>query len=228
MEVWHLHVEYDPITGRLIYDRSLRPGKGSSLYGLEVARAMDLPFEFMEQAVKNRHVLMGTVSSQEVPASSWNRLVVRKECERCHTPIQSELEVHHVQERHHARDGILPNGMPMNDPRNLMVLCQACHDAVHANKVMIGPIRHTSDGPMRMLIEKNEWNQDEKSVPGQAVSSESTLKGKWSAEERQIIMDTLRTYSSMSFKSLRALLDSKYDIQISESMLGKMKRAITY
>jgi hypothetical protein len=50
------------------------------------------------------------------------------------------------------------------------------------------------------------------------------MKGKWSAEERQTIMDTLRTYSSMSFKSLRAMLDAKYDIQISESMLGKMRR----
>jgi DNA mismatch repair protein MutS len=30
VEVWHLHVEYDPITKKLVYDRSLRPGNGST------------------------------------------------------------------------------------------------------------------------------------------------------------------------------------------------------
>jgi DNA mismatch repair protein MutS len=220
MEVWHLHVEYDAVSGRLLYDRSLRPGKGSSLYGLEVARAMDLPFEFMEQAVQNRHRLMGTLSAQEAPTSSWNRQMVRKQCERCMTPIQSELEVHHVQERHTARHGILPDGMPMNDPRNLMVLCETCHDAVHANHVEIGPILHTSEGPVRIIHETTaSLSALSASQPGAPL-----MKGKWTIEERQTIMDTLRTYSSMSFKSLRAMLDAKYDIQISETMLRKMRR----
>jgi len=228
MEVWHLHVEYDAVSGRLLYDRSLRPGKGSSLYGLEVARAMDLPFEFMEQAVRNRHRLMGTVSAQEARASSWNQQIVRKQCERCQTPVQSELEVHHVQERHTARHGILPDGMPMNDARNLMVLCEACHDAVHAKEVEIGPIRQTSEGPVRIVYEKSSAAPMAATLvaatltPGEPTLP--TVKGKWSAEERQTIMNTLRTYSSMSYKSLRAMLDSKYDIQISESMLGKMRR----
>jgi hypothetical protein len=195
---------------------------------------MDLPFEFMEQAVQNRHRLMGTRPAQEAPASSWNRQIVRKQCERCLTPIQSELEVHHVQERHTARHGILPDGIPMNDPRNLMVLCQTCHDAVHTNQVTIGPIRHTSEGPVRMMYETSA-TLSASLTPSATLSASLTTvasltpgapptKGKWSAEERQTIMDTLRTYSSMSFKSLRAMLDAKYDIQISETMLGKMRR----
>jgi hypothetical protein len=138
------------------------------------------------------------------------------------TPIQSELEVHHVQERHTARHGILPNGMPMNDPRNLMVLCETCHDAVHANHVEIGPILHTSEGPVRII---HETSASLSALSALSASQPGApIKGKWTVEERQTIMDTLRTYSSMSFKSLRAMLDAKYDIQISESMLGKMRR----
>ena len=155
--------------------------------------------------------------------SSWNRQIVRKQCERCMTPIQSELEVHHVQERHTARHGILPDGMPMNDPRNLMVLCETCHDAVHANQVEIGPIRHSSEGPVRIMYETAASTAPSATLTPGAPP----MKGKWSAEERQTIMDTLRTYSSMSFKSLRAMLDAKYDIQISESMLGKMRREMS-
>ena len=78
MEVWHLHVEYDPVTKKLVYDRSLRPGSGSTLYGLEVARAMDLPFEFIEQALKNRHQIMGSTIQQDAAASSWNAEIVRR------------------------------------------------------------------------------------------------------------------------------------------------------
>ena len=234
MEVWHLHVEYSPATKLLVYERSLRPGKGSSLYGLEVARAMDLPFEFMEQAVRHRHRLMGTTSSQEAPTSSWNRQIVRKECEHCRTPIQSALEVHHVQERHTARHGILPDGTPMNDSRNLMVLCQACHDAVHANQIEIGPIRQTSEGPIRIM-----YSASASSLSSSLSSSTSSFlsvsprsgssaisTGKWTTEEREAIINTLHTYSSMSLKALRARLDAKHGIQISETMLGKMRKEI--
>ena len=47
LKVWHLRVEYDPVSQKLIYDRTLMPGSGSSLYGLEVANAMDLPLELL-------------------------------------------------------------------------------------------------------------------------------------------------------------------------------------
>jgi len=109
-----------------------------------------------------------------------------------------------------------------------MVLCEACHDAVHAKEVEIGPIRQTSEGPVRIVYEKSSAAPMAATLvaatltPGEPMLP--TVKGKWSAEERQTIMNTLRTYSSMSYKSLRAMLDSKYDIQISESMLGKMRR----
>jgi DNA mismatch repair protein MutS len=41
ISVWHLRVIAEG--GKLIYDRSLQPGSGSSTYGLEVAKAMGLP-----------------------------------------------------------------------------------------------------------------------------------------------------------------------------------------
>ena len=111
-----------------------------------------------------------------------------------------------------------------------MVLCETCHDAVHANHVEIGPIRHSSEGPIRILYEMPAALTPALSVVSASATltpgapTLATVKSKWSVEERQTITDTLRTYSSMSFKSLRAMLDAKYDIQISETMLGKMRR----
>lgn len=210
VEVWHLHVEYDPVTKKLVYDRSLKPGSGSTLYGLEVARAMDLPFEFIEQALKNRHKIMGSKTQIEATTSSWNSNIVKKECEICHKQMTNDLEVHHIQERSTAKNGVLSDGAHMNDKRNLIVICQKCHDNIHADKIQIGDLKMTSDGPQREVI---QCNSQEKKV--------LEKRGKWSDEERETIMDTLRKYSTLSLKSIRAHLSSKHEIEISEAILGK-------
>ena len=207
VETWHLHVEYDPVTKKLIYDRSLRPGNGSTLYGLEVARAMDLPFEFIELALKNRNKITGNVLQENATGSAWNKEVVRKECEICKKT--TGLEVHHIIPRASATNSILGDGTTMNDKRNLMVICQTCHDEIHAGKMEVGEMKVTSDGPQRIV---------------HAIEKKSPKKGKWSDEELEIIMNTLRTYSSLSMKSIKAYLNSKYSIEISESILGKFKK----
>ena len=210
VEVWHLHVEYDPITKKLIYDRSLRPGSGSTMYGLEVARAMDLPFEFIEQALKNRHMITGTVAQEHAIGSSWNSHIVRKECEICCSQITKELEVHHIQHRATATNGLLEDGTHMNDKRNLMVICQVCHDKIHGGSIEVGPMKQTSDGPERTIVQVS-------------LKEEKKKKGKWSDEEMQTITDTLKKYTSLSLKAIKGLLNAKYEIEISESMLSRYK-----
>ncbi len=219
VEVWHLHVEYDPITKKLIYDRSLRPGNGSTLYGLEVARAMDLPFEFIEQALQNRHRIIGSKRQEEVSNSSWNKEIIRKECEICKKKICSELEVHHIVPRASAKNGILEDGSHMNEKRNLIVICQKCHDNVHSGELEIGPLQMTSNGPERYIIESNEFKEEKSNKEEKKVK-----KGKWTEEEMIIITNTLRTYSSLSLKSIKAHLSSKHSIEISEGVLGKLRR----
>ena len=200
LKIWHLHVEYDSVTKKLIYDRSLREGSGSTLYGLEVARAMDLPFEFIEQALQNRHKITGSAKK-----SSWNTDIIRKECEICHK--ESGLEVHHIKPRAEAKNGILEDGTHMNDKRNLIVICQKCHDETHDGKIEIGEIKITSDGPERIISKSNKLKSS-----------------KWSEEETKIIMDTLEKYSKLSLKALRAHLSSKHEIEISEGMLSKFRK----
>jgi DNA mismatch repair protein MutS len=207
VRIWHLHVDYDANTKKLVYDRSLRPGNGSSLYGLEVARAMDLPFEFMEQAVQFRQAITSSTSLEQAKTSAWNSEVVRRVCEVCGKA--KELEVHHLQARATAVHQRLENGTHMNDKRNLVVICQACHDAVHADKITVQGQVMTSDGPERK-IEKQE--------------EKKTKKGKWTVEELETITNTLRMYSSLSLKAIRTYLYSKHTIDVSEGVLGKMKK----
>jgi DNA mismatch repair protein MutS len=210
VRVWHLHVDYDPLTKKLVYDRSLRPGNGSSLYGLEVARAMDLPFEFMEHAVRFRQAITSAVRQEDAKTSSWNSEIVRRACEVCGQ--MTNLEVHHLQARETAVNQRLENGTHMNDKRNLVVICEMCHDAVHANKIEIQAQIMTSDGPERPVI---QLEKEEKKVK----------KGKWTEEEMETITNALRMYSSLSLKAIRTHLYSKHEIDISEGALGKIKKS---
>ena len=147
LSVWHLRVRHDLATDRLIYDRTLHPGAGSSLYGLEVAKAMSIPFDVLEVAHGIRKNLLGQKTEVDAPASAWNAEVQRRACELC--GATTGLEVHHIEERATAVGGKLPDGTSMNALRNTMVACEACHHAHHAEKIEIGSVKQTSEGPVR-------------------------------------------------------------------------------
>jgi DNA mismatch repair ATPase MutS len=72
--VFHLRV-IRTLEGKLIYDRTILPGSGSSTYGLEVAKAMGLPFSFMERA----HTIRDRIGGEKSVQSSWNSDILQKE-----------------------------------------------------------------------------------------------------------------------------------------------------
>lgn len=213
LQVWHLHVEHDPKTGKLIYDRSLRPGSGSTLYGLEVAKALDLPFEFLETAHANRRKILGTRAEAEVKTSTWNKELDIKRCEMCGKEGK-DLEVHHIQQRASADPiGILPDGTPMNLLSNLAVLCEECHDKHHAGKIEVKPLIQTSEGPIRDTIV----------VPEEKPKSPKNKSNKWTEEEQTTIKDILVKYKTASLKTIKFQLEKDYGIDISESSLRGIK-----
>ena len=134
--IWHLRVIRTP-ENKLIYDRTLQPGSGSAMYGLEVAKAMGLPHELMSRAYEIRRGLEGTVTADKAPKSDWNAQIQRKACEVCGSPVVRDLEVHHIDPR--ANGG-------GNHVRNLAVLCESCHDAHHSGELDIPPLTQTSEG----------------------------------------------------------------------------------
>jgi DNA mismatch repair protein MutS len=217
LSVYHLKVIYDSVNRKLIYERHLTPGPGSSLYGIEVARAMNVPVAFLEKALAKRRQLLGTVADEDAPRSSWNAAVIRRACELCGADSVSDLEVHHVRQR---ADG---GG---NEARNLMVLCSACHDRHHAltipeSSVASQPLTLTSDGLERI-------------VPAVAVeealgakTSTPTTKGKakWTDEERATILKVLATYPNLPAKQVVFRLKQVEGIEISEGTLRKFKNA---
>ena len=175
---------------------------------------MDLPFEFIEHALQNRHRIIGSKKQEDVSNSVWNKEIIKKECEICKTQICSDLEVHHIVPQVSATNNILEDGSHMNDKRNLIVICQKCHDNVHAEVLEIGPLQITSEGPERIIKDTIPEIKEIKKVK----------RSKWSEDEMKIINETLQTYPSLSLKSIRSHLNSKYSISISEGVLSKIRR----
>lgn len=213
--IWHLRVHYDSVTDTLIYDRTLHKGPGGTLYGLEVARAMHLPHEILKVAHQFRKQLLGETSLEEASTSSWNSLVIRKECELCKHAITRDLEVHHIQPRMNAIQGRFEDGTSMNAVSNLIVVCQVCHDKHHAGQLEIGPQKQTSAGPQRVIKETI------------APPSKAKVKVKWTPEEQTTIETYLRTYPHLPISRLVYDLKQQEDIEISEAALRKIRNTLS-
>lgn len=140
--IYHLQVERDKKTGTLIYKRDLQPGSGDSLYGLEVARAMKLPQEFLDRAMNIRKKLVGDRGLFGKP-SRYNSEMFLKNCGVCGNEA---VEVHHIRFQSEANDNGYIDHFHKNNLMNLVGLCEKCHTRVHQRKLTIDKWRETSNG----------------------------------------------------------------------------------
>jgi len=217
LKVWHLRVEHDYATGRLVYDRTLHPGPGSSLYGLEVAKAMEIPLEILEVAHQIRREVGGSTTEVEAPKSAWNAAVRRQMCELCKKNVVRELEVHHVVERATAVAGRLEDGSNMNDLRNTAVLCEACHLKTHSGEAVVGPVKQTSEGPERELSVA--------SLESFAYKAPAT-KGGLTEEELAIVQAEIRAYPTVAPMRLAFDIEQKHGIKITVQRLRTIRSGI--
>jgi hypothetical protein len=173
---------------------------------------MHMPHDILKMAHTFRKQLLGEVDHADASKSSRNASVFRKDCELCHFAIQRELEVHHIKPRAEASlSKRFEDGSSMNDLRNLIVVCQECHDKHHAGELEIAPQKQTSSGPQRIVTE----------TPKTIVVK--LKKKKWSDEEVETIERYLRKYPHMAIGRLVYDLKQTEGISISESVLRKMR-----
>jgi hypothetical protein len=155
---------------------------------------MALPVAVLEKAHVIRRELVGATSTEEAPDSAWNAAVQRRACEICSCEIVRDLEVHHIRPRAEAgATGQFADGARMNALRNLIVVCQRCHDRHHAGELEIGPVRQTSDGPVRELAQFAYRGGAEGST-GPAALSVPRIPVGVSEEQMEIVRERLRRF----------------------------------
>ena len=144
--VYHMHIEIDKESGKIVYERKLKPGRGVSVYGLEVCEALLMPDDFLKVAHKVRREIQNVAS--EVVAgkvSRYNANVVVDVCMVCKQHRASDT--HHIRYQHTAQDnGFVADGVHMNNACNLIPVCQECHDKEHRGEIHIQGYVQTSRG----------------------------------------------------------------------------------
>ena len=84
----------------------------------------------------------------------------------------------------------LENVTHMNNIRNLIVVCQKCHDSIHNNTIEIGSVIQTSDGSVR----SNDDSVSE--ISSKSSDSKRNKKAKWSDEDLQTIYSVIENFKS--------------------------------
>lgn len=163
IKAFHLTVDHDSKTDKLIYDRELKPGSGERIYGITVAKYIIKDPDFIEKAlsIKNKLLNRDTKSSViSTKKSRYNSELLIDRCGMCGKrgldSKQTNLETHHI---NHQKD-CDNNGFVKNKPHikknalyNLIVLCNTCHDNIHTENIT-GSIKMTSDG-QQIIVKKN-------------------------------------------------------------------------
>lgn len=138
LRICHLTAVYDERLDELVYERKLKEGPGSSIYGLEVCKSLSIDKKFIEQANVIRKELANIppliLNNKK---SRYNTLVRVDLCSICGTNVN--LQSHHIREQiESGPDGFIDH-FHKNREFNIMVLCQKCHQNLHDNNLQIKP-----------------------------------------------------------------------------------------
>jgi DNA mismatch repair protein MutS len=143
----HLSVKYDPKDDKLIFDRKLKDGSGSSVYGLEFAKSLHMDREFLDNANKIRKKLTNDYDDIELiksnKSSKYNKNLILTKCAICEKVVD---DVHHIKEQKNSnKDGFIEH-FHQNHKCNLIPLCKEHHKAVHEGKIIISGFFMTDKG----------------------------------------------------------------------------------
>ncbi len=155
LNIYHLSVKFDSETNSLIFDRTLKKGAGNTLYGLEIAKSLDLPDDFLLFAEKVRKIHTDTnLEFLNTKKSTYNKNVFYDVCYICNGKTE---EIHHIQEQKLAdENGIISkNDISKNRKSNLINVCSLCHDKIHNKEIKINGFVQTSNG-IKLEIEKEK------------------------------------------------------------------------
>lgn len=148
--ICHLNVEYDETIKNFIFNRKLADGNGETLYGLEIAKALDLnsvDTGFLLLANEIRNEILGKHNDLvNTKKSQYNSSIYIDICKICNEQIAEE--VHHIKYQSECdENGYVKtdshlnchksNGIHKNRKYNLLPICEKCHDNIHNGKIKI-------------------------------------------------------------------------------------------
>jgi DNA mismatch repair protein MutS len=125
------HFKVDIVDGNIFYDRTIQKGGGQTLYGLEIARSLDIGSSFIMEAFAFRAELSKQSNNiLSTKKSRYNSNIYVHACEHCGKEMNEvgPLHTHHKVEQELAdKNGIINQKFHKNSKHNLQILCSKCH-----------------------------------------------------------------------------------------------------
>ncbi len=143
LKVYHMHIEI--VDDKIVYERKLKDGQGSNIYGIDVCKSLDLPLSFMKNAEMIKKELQGINNTiVNTKNSSYNSNIYIDICEVCKK--NKGTETHHINYQVNTnKDGKFEN-FNKNIQHNLVCICEECHKKEHNGEIGIIGYKQTSKG----------------------------------------------------------------------------------
>ncbi|MCV6606717.1 MAG: DNA mismatch repair protein [Campylobacterales bacterium] len=143
----HLGVFYDKDSDKLVFNRKLEEGSGSTVYGLEFAKSLHMDSEFLKNAEDIRKELTGDYESVELlvkkKKSKYNKDLYIAKCAICERPA---LDTHHIVEQQEMDEKGFKGHIFKNHRYNLIPLCKEHHNSIHSGKLNVNGFVMTDKG----------------------------------------------------------------------------------
>ncbi|MBU1216041.1 DNA mismatch repair protein [bacterium] len=164
----HLSVEYDEEKDRLLFNRVLQQGSGSSIYGLEFAKSLHMDSDFLDTANAIRKRLANDYDELELlvkkKKSKYNKDLYVTKCIICGAVAE---DVHHISQRSLADSAGFIGHFHQDHRHNLVPLCKEHHNQIHDGKMKVDGFIMTSKG-----LELQFEEQMQKSKKTQVIEPE--------------------------------------------------------
>jgi DNA mismatch repair protein MutS len=147
IKYFHFNVFND--SGIMVYNRKLINGPGSALYGIEVAKAMKLDKQIIQDSLLIRNSLSDRQLLSNIKNTHFNSNMYRLDCSICGEKAQ---EIHHINQQKFADKNGNITHFHKNNKHNLVPLCEKCHLNVHHGHIIIKGYTKTFDG-IKLLTE---------------------------------------------------------------------------
>ena len=151
INICHLSVETKG-DGNIIFERQLKPGSGSDLYGLEVCKSIVRNTEFIDFAFNIRNkILCCDTKPLRSNKSRYNRKKIVDSCQVCNykpKPGEIPLDTHHINEQRACDSNGFVNGKHFHKNKlyNLAVLCKTCHKKIDTGELTIRGYKTSTSG----------------------------------------------------------------------------------
>ena len=144
-----LHVKHIKINigtnNEIIYDRIIQDGQGSNMYGLEVCKSLDMPFDFLKKAEMFRKEVTDLDTDLiKNKKSRYNKKKLINICEVCKK--SNAIETHHIKYQEMADDNGFIGTSHKNTQHNLVSICKECHYQEQKGIIKINGYKQTSNG----------------------------------------------------------------------------------